>query len=325
MDSNKQNDTGVHLSPDGIAWQNKDISSKYLAEIFGQEFFDIFNLRLPAFVSLERTELPAIEVSDMMMDNLMCLADGSLAIVDYESKYSEENKVKYFGYIARLIKREYNKKHKIPRIHVIIIYTADVAEGRTDPVLDMGDSRLELTEVFLTGWDSKAILESAEKKILSGGKLSHQEQLKLMICPLSAKGRENKVQIIGRCIKILDTIPDDITRKKISAGLISFCNKIISKSDFVKLRRMIQMNWFDELIIEEAEKEAVKMANEMASEMASEMATEMTNKEVNDHTIRIARNFLASGTPVESVSQNTGLEMDTVIKLAEELQKEAVV
>ena len=90
MDSNKQNDTGVHLSPDGIAWQNKDISSKYLAEIFGQEFFDIFNLRLPAFVSLERTELPAIEVSDMMMDNLMCLADG--ASVVEESIFENEKK-----------------------------------------------------------------------------------------------------------------------------------------------------------------------------------------------------------------------------------------
>ena len=43
------------------------------------------------------------------MDNLFMLEDDSFAIVDYESEYSEENKGKYLGYVARLAKRLYNE------------------------------------------------------------------------------------------------------------------------------------------------------------------------------------------------------------------------
>ena len=77
------------------------------------------------------------------------------------------------------------------------------------------------------------------------------------------------------------------------------------------------MNWFDELILEEAGKEAVKMANEMASEMA--------DTKVNDNTIKIEKNFLASGNSIEIVSQNTGLDIETVRKLAEEVNTAAVI
>ncbi len=80
---------------------------------------------------------------------------------------------------------------------------------------------------------------------------------------------------------------------------------------------MIQMNWFDELILEEAGKEAVKMANEMASEMS--------DTKVNDNTIKIVKNFLASGNSIEIVSQNTGLDIETVRKLAEEVNTAAVI
>ena len=80
---------------------------------------------------------------------------------------------------------------------------------------------------------------------------------------------------------------------------------------------MIQMNWFDELILEEAGKEAVKLANEMASEMA--------DTKVNDNTIKIEKNFLASGNSIEIVSQNTGLDIETVRKLAEEVNTAAVI
>ena len=37
------------------------------------------------------------------------LEDDSFAIVDYEREYSEKNKGKYLGYVARLAKRLYNE------------------------------------------------------------------------------------------------------------------------------------------------------------------------------------------------------------------------
>ena len=40
-------------------------------------------------------------------------------------------KVKYLGYLARIVKRLYNELKLIPLIRLIIIYTADVEKGST--------------------------------------------------------------------------------------------------------------------------------------------------------------------------------------------------
>ena len=43
------------------------------------------------------TSLPAVKANELRLDNLFELADGSVAIVDYESVYDEEDKVKYLN------------------------------------------------------------------------------------------------------------------------------------------------------------------------------------------------------------------------------------
>ena len=83
-----------------VAYQNKDISSKAFAEEFKDTYFKVFGLDLPSIVRTEPTELPAIEVNNNAMDNLYYLADDTYAVVDFESVYSEENKVKYLSYSA---------------------------------------------------------------------------------------------------------------------------------------------------------------------------------------------------------------------------------
>ena len=50
------------------------------------------------------------------------LADGSLAIIDYESIYRKENKIKYLGYESRNRKILYDRKQSFPKLRVIIIY-----------------------------------------------------------------------------------------------------------------------------------------------------------------------------------------------------------
>jgi len=94
-----------------VAYHNKDISSKCFVEEFKDTFFKVFGLDLPDIVREEPTELPAIEVNDRAMDKLYYLADGSYAIFDFESVYSEENKVKYLGYTF------YNHKGIRFRVH----------------------------------------------------------------------------------------------------------------------------------------------------------------------------------------------------------------
>ena len=106
MDSNKQNDTGVHLSPEGVAWQNKDISSKYLAEIFGQEFFGDWTVNKFKYVN-KICEIPASDWNSagysyskvqygrfkyyaiMVRNALQAAADAGTPVLDDDGSYMQ--------------------------------------------------------------------------------------------------------------------------------------------------------------------------------------------------------------------------------------------
>ena len=172
-----------------VAYQNKDISSKFLASMHGDAFAKALGIDMPAVIRNEPTELPSIEVNTMMMDNLFLLEDGSYVIIDYESKYSEENKVKYLNYIARLVKLLYNQDKQIPVIHIIVIYTADITKDMTTPMVDIGGARVVLTEVFIWDWNTEAILQKISNYVRTNQPLSEEEQIQLIMLPLSVKGK----------------------------------------------------------------------------------------------------------------------------------------
>ena len=75
-----------------------------MAEEFKGKTFAVYGIDVPKIKRVGPTNLPAIEVNELRLDNLFELEDGSYAIVDYESRYAEENKNKYLGYIARMLK-----------------------------------------------------------------------------------------------------------------------------------------------------------------------------------------------------------------------------
>ena len=77
-----------------IAYQNKDITSKVLAERFQGKTFRVYGLDLPQIIKAGPTNIPAVTASELRIDNLFELADCSVAIVDYESIYKKENKIK---------------------------------------------------------------------------------------------------------------------------------------------------------------------------------------------------------------------------------------
>ena len=90
-----------------ISWHNKDIMSKVLTETFKGKSFNVYGIQNADIVDVRPTNLPAVEANELRLDHLFEFSDGSMGIVDYESDYREENKVKYLNYIARLLKRIY--------------------------------------------------------------------------------------------------------------------------------------------------------------------------------------------------------------------------
>lgn len=288
----------------GISYQNKDISSKFVAENYGNTLFEVCGLNIPRLVRSEATELPDIEVSSMFMDRLFFLEDGSYAIIDFESSYKESNKVKYLGYLARLVKRLYNQDGRFPDIHIVIIYTADVKPGSTNSVIDLGENRIHLTESFLVGWDSDAIFESIERKLENKGELSNKEKIQLMLLPLSVVGKIDKKIMIQKVIGLIKRINNSDVMMQVAAGILAFSDKIIDINDSEEVRRLLMMTKVGRLIYEDQLK--------------------AVSEGIRNDEIRIARNLLAAGDSMEKTASATGLELSLVEELAKEIQGEAV-
>ena len=122
-----------------IAYQNKDITSKILGEKLKNKSFSVYGVKVPKIIRVLPTNLPAIQANELRIDNLFLLEDGSLALVDYESDYKHEDKIKYLDYIARTIKRcmeEEDAQIAYPlKIRMIVIYLYWMA--RQSPLSDM--------------------------------------------------------------------------------------------------------------------------------------------------------------------------------------------
>ena len=86
-----------------IAYQNKDIASKLTGEMLVGKNLAVFGLPHLSVTGILPTNLPAVESNELRIDNLFQLEDGSLAIMDYESKFDRENFIKYLNYIARVL------------------------------------------------------------------------------------------------------------------------------------------------------------------------------------------------------------------------------
>ena len=280
---------------DEIVYQNKDVASKVMAEEFEGKSFAVYGIDVPKIVKVEPTNLPAIEANELRMDNLFLLEDSTYAIVDYESEYRRENIFKYLGYVVRASKRLYNTSGSIPKIRMIVIYTADVERGSTSAKVNTGSLTFTLTEAFLSELDKDSVWKNVSDKANSNIDISSEEMMQLIIYPLAFKSRDDKQDAIRRVIELVKQLQDERKKIFILKCLMVFSDKIIREEDARQIKEVLMMTKVERLIYEDAE-------------------AEVSN--------RIARNLVRDGNSVESVAKNTGLSKEIVIRLAEEIAKE---
>ncbi|WP_051688618.1 hypothetical protein [Butyrivibrio sp. AE2032] len=274
-----------------ISYQNKDITSKLLAEKFKGKSFAVYGVDLPAIVSVEPTNLPAIEANELRMDNIFLLEDGSYLLVDYESKYDEANKVKYLGYIVRVSQRLYNEYRRYPQIRMLVIYTADVKRGYTSSVMDIGSNRFEITEAFLSEINTDEVWTRITSKVQQGQSPDSKEMMELIVYPLAFESRDEKQNAIGKVIGLVGMIKEDDVKRFVLKCLLVFTDKIILDEDAKRIEEALMVTKVEKLMYE---KEAV----------------------------RIAKNLLEDGFDVERVVKNTGLPIETITELYKNIAKE---
>ena len=72
-----------------IAYQNKDITQKFSAELLKNKSLAVYGLPDIYIKDLLPTNLPAVEANELRMDNLFVLGDDTLALIDYESSFGK--------------------------------------------------------------------------------------------------------------------------------------------------------------------------------------------------------------------------------------------
>ena len=238
-----------------IAYQNKDITSKVLAGLFKGKSFRVYGLDLPRIIRAEPTNIPAITANELRLDNLFQLADQSVAIVDYESKYKKEDKVKYLNYVTGIVNRYRNEKKECPLLRVIIIYTGDVYRDQTMDVYEIGVLKMRVETAFLSELDGDGIYQCLKAKIHSANRLTEEELMQFIILPLSYRKQKQKEKKIVELLELAEEIRERKQQMFVLAGLYTFADKVIDASMSDIIRRMICMNKFEGLIWKEAEKE----------------------------------------------------------------------
>ena len=234
-----------------IAYQNKDITSKLMAETLKGRSLAAFGLPELKIVDILPTNLPVIESNELRLDNLFLLSDGSLAIIDYESSFSRENFVKYLNYIARVIRRFAVRRElkDLKQLKMVVIYTADVE--RAEERYDLGGLILIVESAYLIHLDGSQIYHRLKNKIDAGEKLTEEELMELMILPLTVKGKKRKQETIEKAVNLGKRLPDREGQLKVIAGILTFTDKVIDRAYAKKLEEEMQMTLVGQMLMDE--------------------------------------------------------------------------
>ncbi len=115
------------MGTEETAYQNKDITSKVLAENFKDRTFRVYGL------------------------------DHTVAIVDYESKYDPADKIKYLNYLTGIAGRYQKEKRNCPVLRMIVIYTGDISREEVSGEYDIGAVKINTEPAFLSELDADSI------------------------------------------------------------------------------------------------------------------------------------------------------------------------
>ena len=242
-----------------IAYQNKDIALKYFGDALKNKNLTVYGLPNIRIKDTRPTNLPAIEVNELRMDNLFILEDSSFALIDYESTFGIHDIVKYVNYIARILKRFVRQeggrnsergRKRLPVIHLIIIFSADISD--IDPnILDVGCMQLKIEPVYLLRMETEKVYSKIQYKVENKETLNDDEMLEMIVLPLTVKGKEEKRALAEETVSLAQEIQDEEQRMQALAGILTFADKILDKEYAKRIKEVIGMNKVEKLFYDE--------------------------------------------------------------------------
>ena len=264
-----------------IAYQNKDITSKMLAENLKGKSFRVYGLDLPEIRHVLPTNIPTVKANELRLDNIFELADGTAAIVDYESAYKDEDKVKYLHYMAGIASRYLKEKQPCPNLRMVVIYTGDIERNQVSMEYDIGAVKMSLECAFLSELDSKGIFQHLKQKVKKNERLDDEELMEVIILPLSYRNVEEKQQKIRESVELAAQIQDHGQQLFALSGILAFTDKVIDRETADKIRRAIEMTQVAQIFEEEKQQALLKVTQifEEEKRQALQQATQMHEEE----------------------------------------------
>lgn len=275
--------------PNGISKQNKDILHKILAENFKGMSLNSLGLKLPQIKRMLPTNLPAMQLDEKRADNVFLLEDNTILLLEYESKSSSKNLLKYCHYAFRIMEKYYSEKYK--KIIVVVIYTSDVKTASNN--LDIGSMQLKIEQIFLSKFNGHDLYKELVYKVENDIPLSSEDMMRFIVLPLTEK---NKANMVEKAVNLAKKIKDRDKQIFIIAGLISATDKFIDKKYLELIKEWLKMTQLARLY-EEEKQNAVKEAEIKAKKQNS---------------IEIAKKMLQAGEPIEKISIYSGLTEDEI-------------
>lgn len=240
----------------GIAYQNKDIEFKLFSEAYRERSFRAYGLELPQIKEVLPTNLPRVAADEKHMDNLFLPADGTLAVVDYESEDRIKNRIKYVNYVGRVMERFYRDTGKVPPIRLIVIYTGDVEKAQA--VLEMPCMTLRMEQVFIADLPGDVLIQRITHKLERKEDLTEEELMQLAILPLAGKGAEEKKRQIEEVIKLARQIKKEPDQIFVLTGLLVSTDKFIDEESAGAIRRLLDMTKVGRMLFEEGLEEGIE-------------------------------------------------------------------
>lgn len=251
-----------------IAYQNKDIASKVLAENFKGKTFRVYGLDLPEIRDVRPTNIPAVKANELRLDNLFELEDNTVAVVDYESDYDKADKIKYLNYLTGIASRYQYEKKDCPTLRMIVIYTGDINRRQVSNEYNIGAVKINTETAFLSELDGENILRRLESKVRRHEMLTDEELMEFIILPLSYRKREEKEKRIHDVVDLAVKIQDRGQQIFTLAGILTFTDKVIDGETANKIRRAIEMTQVA-MIFEKEKQQAVEAERKKAIDLVN--------------------------------------------------------
>ena len=288
----------------------KDITSKFLAQLFKGDSLRTYGFQVPKVESLEPTELPSVMVNDFRVDNLFKFEDGTYALVDYECDYNIKDKFKYHNYLVRIASKYYNDTNNVINIRMLVIYSANVKEEKIQNTIDFGAVKLTVESIILKDMDTLGILNDLTNKVENNLPLTDKDKMQLIILPLTCEYEDIRYDVLDKVIDLISKISDDETKNVIISCIIAFTDKYIKKEQLQKLKGMIRMTQIEQMYVDEANerlRKAIaetteKVTREVTEKVTDEVTREVTREVTNDITTNTIKKMLNNGLEPDNIS-----------------------